>query len=235
MPAASPKFAWNAFASRGDLAGALAASVASRLRSAIDRRGEALVAVSGGTTPGLFFRTLSGEDLDWEKVTVSLVDERFVPMSSPRSNAALVAENLIRNRAAVARLVGLYRPADTVEQAAAQADREISALPWPLDVAVLGMGLDGHTASFFPDAANLDILLDPATESTVMSVNAPSAGEPRLTLPLAKLASAGMIALHIEGSAKRDVFETAISPGSSMPVRAVIDDIRTPAQVFWAP
>jgi 6-phosphogluconolactonase len=235
MPAASPKFAWNAFASPGDLATALAAAVAERLRSAIDRRGEALIAVSGGTTPTLFFRALSNEDLDWSKVTVTLADERFVPMSSPRSNAALVARNLIQNRAAAARLVGFYRPADTVAEAAAQADSELRALAWPLDAAVLGMGLDGHTASFFPDAANLDALLDPETTSTVLPVNAPSAEEPRLTLPLAKLVSAGMVALHIEGTAKRSVFETAIAPGGKTPVRAVLDHARAPVQVFWAP
>src|SRR5262245_39807405 len=122
MPAASPKFAWNAFAAPGDLASALAATVADRLRSAIERRGEAFVAVSGGTTPAQFFRDLSNAELDWSKVTVTLVDERFVPMSSPRSNAALVAANLMQNRAAAARFVGLYRPLDVVEEAAALAD-----------------------------------------------------------------------------------------------------------------
>jgi 6-phosphogluconolactonase len=234
--AASPKFEWHAFASPGDLATALATAVASRLRSAIDQRGEALIAVSGGTTPGLFFRTLSKQDLDWSKVTVTLADERFVPMSSPRSNAAFVAENLIQNLAAAARFAGLYRPVVTVEEAAAQADRELQTLPWPLDITMLGMGLDGHTASFFPDATNLEILLDPASESTVMPVIAPSAGEPRLTLPLAKLAGAGMVALHIEGSAKRGVFEAATAPGGNMPVRTVLDHAQaTPVQVFWAP
>jgi len=235
MPGASPKFAWNAFAAPGDLATALAATVADRLRSAIDLRGEAFVAVSGGTTPALFFRDLSNAVLDRSKVTVTLVDERFVPMSSSRSNAALVAANLLQGRAEAARFVGLYRPVDAVEKAAALAGSELSALPWPLDAAMLGMGLDGHTASFFPDAGNLDILLDPATESTVMPVNAPSAGEPRLTLPLAKLISTAFIALHIEGNAKRGVFETAISEGSKMPIRAVLDYARTPVQVFWAP
>jgi 6-phosphogluconolactonase len=232
---AGPKFAWNAFAAPGELASALAATVADRLRDAIDRQGEALVAVSGGTTPALFFRTMSDAELDWSKLTVILVDERFVPMSSPRSNAALVAENLLQNRASAARFVGLYRPVDTVEEAAAQAGKELSALSWPLDVALLGMGLDGHTASFFPGAGNLEALLDPATESTVMPVHAPSAGEPRLTLPLAKLTSAGFVALQIEGNEKRGVFETAIAPGCTMPVRAVLDHARTPVEVFWAP
>ncbi len=235
MLAASPQIVWNIFASPRDLANALAVKVADSLRSAIDRRGEALIAVSGGKTPALFFRALSNEDLDWNKVTVTLVDERFVPTSSPRSNAALVAENLIQNRAAAASLVGLYRPADTAEVAARQADEELRVLPWPLDVAVLGMGLDGHTASFFPDAVELEALLDPAASQAIMAVNAPSAGEPRLTLPLSKLANAGAIALHIEGSGKRGVLEAALQPGKRMPVRTVLDHARTPVQVYWTP
>lgn len=235
MPAAAPQIAWNTFASSADLAVALSGMVAERLRSAIDRRGKALIAVSGGTTPALFFRTLANEDLDWSKVTVTLVDERFVSMSSPRSNAALVAENLLQNRAAAARFAGLYRAAGAVEEAARQADEELQTLHWPLDVAVLGMGLDGHTASFFPDAVELPALLDPVTSKTVMAVNAPSAGEPRLTLPLATLVNAGAIALHIEGSAKRGALEAALQPGNRMPVRSVLDNARTPVQVFWAP
>src|SRR5262245_55740300 len=77
MQGSSPKFSWRPFASPGDLARALAVLVADRLRSALHRRGQALIAVSGGTTPALFFRTLSNEELDWSKVTVTLVDERF--------------------------------------------------------------------------------------------------------------------------------------------------------------
>ena len=235
MLADPPKFAWNEFASPGDLASALARVAADGLRSAIAHRGEALVAVSGGTTPGLFFRTLSNEELSWNDVAVVLVDERFVPMSSPRSNARLVTENLMQNRAEAASFAGLYRPADTIEEAAYQADKELRALPWPLDVVVLGMGLDGHTASFFPDARELDVLLDPATECAVAPVNSPSAGEPRLTLPLAKLAGAEIVALHIQGSEKRRVFESALEPGSRMPVRALLEHARTPVEVFWAP
>lgn len=235
MLAASPSYNWNEFASSAELAKSLAAGVADRLRGAIDRRGAALIALSGGTTPGLFFRTLSRQDLDWSKVTATLVDERFVPASSPRSNAALVAENLLQNKAAAANFVGLFRPAGTVDQAAGQANKELKAFRWPLDVAVLGMGNDGHSASFFPDAEGLEEMLDTSSARTVLSVRAPSAGEPRLTLALPVLASAGLIVLHIEGPAKRGVIEMALQPDSRLPVRAVFDHSRQPVEIFWAP
>ncbi len=235
MLAGSPRHNWNEFASSAELANALAAWVADKLRGAIDRRGAALIAVSGGTTPGLFFRALSQQDLDWSKVTATLVDERFVPASSPRSNAALVAENLLQNKAATANFVGLYRPVGTVDQAAEQASKELKVLPWPLDVAVLGMGNDGHTASFFPDAEGLGELLDISSARTVLPVSAPSAGEPRLTLALPVLASARLLVLHIEGTAKRGVLETALQPGSRLPVRALFDHSRQPVEIFWAP
>jgi 6-phosphogluconolactonase len=232
---AAPKHHLNRFASSRELADALADTVWDRLGTAIGRRGKALIAVSGGTTPGLFFRALSSRDLDWAKVTVTLVDERFVPASSPRSNAALVADNLLRNNAAAAKFAGLYRPTETAEEAASQADNELQALAWPLDVAILGMGGDGHTASFFPDAEGLDRLLDPSSERTVLPVSAPSAGEPRLTMTLPRLAGAGFVALHIEGNAKRDVLGKALLPGSHLPVRAVFDHSRQPVDIFWAP
>ena len=78
------------YANADALAEALATQVAARLRAAIAARGAALLAVSGGSTPARFFERLSHEALDWSKVRVTLVDERWVPESSERSNARLV-------------------------------------------------------------------------------------------------------------------------------------------------
>ncbi|HWK66152.1 MAG TPA: 6-phosphogluconolactonase [Rhizobiaceae bacterium] len=231
----SRKAAWNLFGSSAELADALSTAVARALRSAIQQRGTAFIAVSGGTTPGLFFRTLSGRKLDWGKVIVVLVDERFVERGSPRANAGLVQANLLQNGASAARFVDLYQPAPTVDEAASASAKLFRELPWPLDVAVLGMGTDGHTASFFPDASNLTALLDPASTEMVLPVHAASAGEPRLTLPLARLVDAGLLVLHIEGAEKRKVLEETLATGSDLPVRSVLDRSRTQVQVFWAP
>jgi 6-phosphogluconolactonase len=226
---------WHEFASRDELAEALASTVADVLRAAIDKRGTALLAVSGGSTPGMFFRELSRQELDWESVTVTLVDERFVPEDSSRSNARLVRENLLQDKAAAARFAGLFSETNTVEGAAESACERLSRLPLPLDTVVLGMGTDGHTASFFPDAGNLESLLDLSAEAIVAPVHAASGGEPRLTLTLARILEAGFVALHIEGAEKRRVLEAALDVETHLPVRAVLDRAPQPVQVFWAP
>jgi len=226
---------WHEFASPQALASAFAEKVAGVLAAAIAERGKATLAVSGGTTPGLFFRALSRQKLDWARVTVTLVDERFVPEDSPRSNAGLVAANLLQNEAAAAKFVGLYSPADNVEAAARRADEAVGREALPLDAAILGMGADGHTASFFPDADNLAALLDPHAQANVLPVHAPSGIEPRLTLTLPRIASAGFIALHIEGAEKRSVLEAALDGEPHLPVRAVFDHAQVPVQIFWAP
>lgn len=224
----------NVFASSDTLAEALAAKVAAVLSEALESRDTALLAVSGGTTPARFFAALSRQKLDWSRVTVTLVDERFVPESSPRSNAALVRGKLLVNEAAAARFVGLYHPEETVEAAAGAAARALARLPLPLDVAILGMGTDGHTASFFPDAGNLGALLDPASPELVLPVHAPSAGEPRLTLSLPRLLEARFVALHIEGQEKQTVLDEALRPGSTLPISAVFTNTHTPVPVYWA-
>lgn len=232
-PSAGP--AWNFFGSRAELASALSQTVARALQRAMEQRGTAFIAVSGGMTPRLFFQTLSSKDLDWPNVVVVLVDERFVERGSPRANAGLVKESLLQNRAAAAGFVDLYQPARTVEDAATASTEILRKLPWPLDVAVLGMGTDGHTASFFPDASNLGALLDPASTEMVLPVHAAGAGEPRLTLPLARLANAGLAVLHIEGAEKRKLLEDALANGRNLPVCSMLERSRTQVQVFWAP
>ena len=120
---------WRIFPSPEALAAALAGTVAQALAEAIERRGQAFLAVSGGTTPTRFFRALSEQALAWPKVTVTLVDERFVPEDSPRSNAALVRATLLTGKAAAARFAPLYRPAASVGQAADEANAGLAALP----------------------------------------------------------------------------------------------------------
>ncbi|MCT7374038.1 6-phosphogluconolactonase [Chelativorans salis] len=231
------KAEWQEFASGQKLADALADTVAERLEGAIAARGTAVIAVSGGSTPPPFFKALSRRKLNWARVTVTLADERFVPSQSGRSNARLVTQNLLQNDAARAGFIGLYHNREDVEAAAEMADRAVGALPLPLDVAVLGMGTDGHTASFFPDAENLDELLDPAGDRHVLPVHAPSAVEPRLTLSMPLICNARLVALHIEGADKRKVLEAALAQdeGPMPPIRTVLENAVSPAHIYWAP
>ena len=223
----------HVFPSRAELAGTLAATIAGKLSDAMAARGHGFVAVSGGSTPALLFAELSEAAIDWGRVTVTLIDERLVPPTSPRSNARLVADKLLQGPAAAARFVPLYHGADDGDEAAMLARTALGKLPWPLDVAVLGMGGDGHTASFFPDAADVAELLAADADKLVLPVESVAAHEHRLTLTLGKIVEAGFLALHIEGPDKRQVLDRALS-GEKLPIRAAIEASPRPVEIFWA-
>ena len=224
------------FADRDALAAALAETVAVRLKSAIAERGEASIAVSGGTTPERFFEKLSRTDIDWGKVSVTLVDERWVPPDHERANARLVAEVLLQNCAAAARFIPLYSDAARPEDGIPSILAALATVPMPFDVVVLGMGADGHTASFFPGGDHLTEALDPDNPALLTAMTAPGADEPRITFTLAPILASGLIALHIEGEEKKAVLGEALADGpiEDMPVRAVLRSGR-PVAVFWAP
>jgi 6-phosphogluconolactonase len=223
----------HVFPEREELARTLAQTIAGKLSDAIARRGAGFIAVSGGSTPALLFAELSRARIDWKKVTVTLIDERLVPATSPRSNARLVADRLLQGPAAAATFVPLYHGTDDGEEAALRARVSLAPMPWPLDVAVLGMGGDGHTASFFPDAPNLAELLAADAAKLVLPVEAASAGEHRLTLTLGKIVEAGFLALHIEGPDKRQVLDRALA-GEALPIRAAFEASPRPVEIFWA-
>ncbi len=225
------------FADAASLAQNLADAVASVLKVAIAERGAATIAVSGGSTPKRFFQALSTRKLDWSKVTVTLVDERFVPADNPRSNHLLVADNLLQGEAASARFLPLYHSAATADEAAKVASAAIASLPVPFDVVILGMGNDGHTASFFPGGDRLVEALSSATPRGVITMEAEGAGETRLTLTFSSLQDAHFLVLHIEGQAKKDTLENALADGEEkdMPVRAVLRRAATPVDIYWAP
>lgn len=225
------------FTDGAELAEALADRVAGALAMAITAHGTATLAVSGGTTPKAFFAALSKRTIDWEKVTVTLVDERMVPPAHERSNHRLASLFLLQNRAAEAGFVPLYHANGDAGAVAQAASKAIDALALPFDVVVLGMGTDGHTASFFPGGTTLDEVTDPACARSVMAIEAPGAGEPRLTLTLPRLVEAGLVVLHIEGEQKKAVLAKALSAGpeAEMPVRSVLRHARTPVEIYWAP
>ncbi|MCA1403771.1 6-phosphogluconolactonase [Ensifer sp. IC3342] len=219
------------------LAEGLADAVSAKLAAAIVARGAASIAVSGGTTPKAFFQALSRREIDWTKVTVTLVDERFVPAENERSNHGLVAANLLQNKAKAAKFLPLYNAAATAEDAAAMASRSVAAVGAPFDVVVLGMGTDGHTASFFPGGTRLKEAIDPETPRGVITMEADGAGETRLTFTFSSLEDAGLLVLHIEGDGKKEVLARAEAPGdeTEMPIRAMLRRATSPLQIYWAP
>ena len=224
------------FADGEKLAQGLADWTAERLREGVAARGVGLLIVSGGKSPARFFDELSNLDLEWSRVAITLADERRVADDSPRSNARLVRERLLRNRAKAASFTPLADVRLPADQELAAASARIAHLSMPADVVVLGMGDDGHTASWFPGANGLAEAMDPAARQLVAPIVAPDAPEPRLTLTGRVILRSRAIALEIQGEAKLATFAAALEPGpeEAMPIRAVLRGAADQLTVFMS-
>jgi 6-phosphogluconolactonase len=218
------------------LAPAFAQWTADLLQEGVDERGEALLVVSGGSTPKRFFAALALRPIDWARVTITLADERCVADDNPRSNAQLLRETLLRDHAAAARFAPLADSRLSPEQELAAARARVADLPLPPDLVVLGMGDDGHTASWFPGADNLAEAIDPGARTLVLPMRAPGAPEPRLTLTARVILRARALALHVEGADKLATLQRALAEGpvEAMPIRAALREASDRLTIFSA-
>ena len=221
------------YSSRDEQASDLAEIVARELSEAIETNGKATLAVPGGSTPGAFLRALARERLDWARLRVMLTDERFVPESSPRSNTRLLRENLLQGPAEKAEFIPFYAEADAPEEVIETLSAAVEAA-LPLDVCVLGMGEDMHTASIFPGADRLDDALAP-NAPVLMPMRAPGAPEPRITLTAPVLRGAHSLHLLLAGQGKQAPLEQAMQsgPAAEAPVRTILT-APTPVTVHYA-
>ncbi|MEL6118547.1 MAG: 6-phosphogluconolactonase [Pseudomonadota bacterium] len=207
----------------------LADQLASNLRQALDRTETVLFVVPGGTTPGPIFDTLSAVDLEWARVRVLLSDERWVPEDDPRSNTKLVRERLLTGRAAAAQLVPLHEEGLTPHAALEKLTEGVEPT-LPIDVCLLGMGADMHTASLFPGAPGLNAALGP--EAPILTVQTPD-GQPETRISLSARVLRDAVALHvvITGAAKKEAVERAVHlPPEEAPIAALLDR----ADIHWA-
>ncbi|NND82322.1 MAG: 6-phosphogluconolactonase [Gammaproteobacteria bacterium] len=239
-------FNWQEFDSRPALAEVLASSIAEALSDAIAKRGQAIIALSGGSTPKPLFKALADCEIDWPSVVITLVDERWVPFDDELSNTAFLHEHLLSQLPEHPRLVSLFNisaaalsPALSRIPVLTEYCRQTGsthAAPAAFDVVVLGMGGDGHTASFFPDAENVAELVDPNSSQYLLTCTSPNARVDRITWSLPMLLNTGTLILHITGPDKKQVFERAASgsDATELPIRSAIHQDKTELQVYYA-
>jgi 6-phosphogluconolactonase len=226
------------FASLDEMIAHLAVDVARRLTEAVRARGVATLIVPGGSTPGRLFDALAEQDAPWDKVLVTGTDERWLPHGHPDTHETLVRTRLMTGRAAQAVYVPLKTASPTPAGAEPAVEAEISRMPRPFDVTLIGMGDDGHIASLFPHAPNLEGALDPQSPLLVASFHVPTAaGSPdRMSLSLSALLDSRFLGLLIAGASKLATLERAEAgdDAGEMPVRALLRQDRTPVTVFWS-
>ena len=233
----NPGLQFKSFEHRQQLEAALCGHICERLQQGIEQRGQALLVVSGGRTPAALFQRLSEQPLEWNRVLITLADERWVPPEHPDANERTVREHLLQKRAADARFVSLLSPAVTPEEGQAEIEQRLRQLPELIDLAILGMGEDGHTASFFPQAPELSQALTPEPPASCAAVTPPVAPWSRLTLTLPRLLASRELVVHLCGEAKLPVLQAALDEGEveAMPIRTLLRQAQTPVNIYWAP
>lgn len=229
----------RAFATADELYPALAEAVAARLKAAIDARSFSSIAACGGTTPAPLYELLASSNIKWNKVTLTLTDERWVPPESERSNERFLRAHLLKGPAANLSFVPLKTNDGRAGYAEAKVQARIARIRRPFDVTVLGMGADGHTASLIPGGNGLAAALDVGSPALAKAIIPPAESglDERMTLTLRALLDSRAIYVLIRGDEKRETYARALESGDvrETPIRAVLRQIRVPVETFWAP
>ena len=216
-----------------ELAESLATYVSSLLQAAVAKKQTASLVVSGGRTPKRLFEILSHADLPWQKIRVTLADDRLVAKDHADHNARLVREFLLQNNAKNAQFLPLW---DGFGDAKTQAQACLQHFADEFDVLLLGMGEDGHTASLFPDAPGLAEALNPKAAENIFLVPEMATRQARISLSLSRLLKSRHIILAFEGQAKQAVLLKALEngPETELPIRAILRHAPVPVEIFRA-
>jgi 6-phosphogluconolactonase len=224
------------FPDRKRLFAGLTVDFSERLADIIKKRRKANLALAGGTTPGPLYEALSNLPLNWEKVSCTLTDERWVSPEDPASNEWLIRDLLLKRRAAAATFYGFKTNHAKATGGAATTEKRISPL-MPFDICLLGMGPDGHIASLIPGAEGYQGAMDPANPKKVAGIHLEgAAGSPeRMTLTLSGILSSRRIILLTMGQDKLNIYNEAKEGRGTSPVRDLLAQKKTPVHAFWAP
>jgi 6-phosphogluconolactonase len=222
---------FHTFESKDKLAHEFANHVARLLSELVEHQGYATLAVSGGSTPKPFFNALRDKELPWSKITLMVVDERFVPINHEDSNEKLLREHLLHRDATVLSLAPLHNT-ETLEDAVARINSTTKIV---CDIVILGMGEDGHTASLFPHHHNLKLGLE--SDACCIAVHdSPKPPLQRISMTQHAILQAKYLFLHITGDAKRSVYDKARQSQDvyAYPISAFIHQHNTPLITYWA-
>lgn len=219
------------YSNREEAAKAAACFLGGKLKDGVEHYGNAVCALSGGSSPVGAYHYLRDKEIAWDQIKVTLTDERLVPIDHRDSNAGMLRRELLSGNAGAAEFVSLFRGTHLLPETEA----DLRLLPKPYDVVLLGMGEDGHTASLFPNTPTFPQMM--SSENATELATTTHQESVRLTLTPRELLNARQIALLFFGDKKRSIYSKALERGDAaeLPIRIALHQDRIPVTVFWAP
>lgn len=211
-----------------------AQEIADKLQAGIDANGTASLLVSGGNTPRPMFAVLSEKNIEWSKVNIALVDDRWVDVNDAASNEKMANEALLINKASAANFVGMKTEQEDAFVAVRAVTEKLAHIQQPFDVVILGMGEDGHTASIFPCCEQLDEAL--TTSDVIMATQPTTAPHQRMTYTKTALLNSKQLYLHLVGESKEVVLNQVAENDDvkQAPIRAFLNQSDVPMSVMFA-
>jgi len=200
---------WVISESAESQAQALADEIGLKIGLLLERQDSVTLCVPGGTTPALFLERLSHIDLEWSRVRVVLNDERWVPLEDSLSNEAMLRSILLKNKSVAVQIVSLYNSELPIDDAVESFNETIESV-LPLDICVLGMGEDGHTASLFPVMGNQQEALNSDLPAQLICARVEGKDELRVSFNLSALLSGDHLYVLIKGQSKEVVAKEAL-------------------------
>ena len=197
------------FENKKNLESSLLLKISTCISDAIKKYGDARFLLSGGSTPMNLYSLLSEETIEWEKVKIGLVDERFVPKENLFNNETQIKNNLLKNSAKFATIFGMVYNYENEMLNLKMVNQQYKTFFERIDFTILGMGEDGHTASLFPGDKESEELMN-TSNIGIFSTKSPSFPYNRITCSKELIAKSNYIALFISGETKFNVLKNSI-------------------------
>ena len=197
------------FENKKNLESTLLLKISTCISDAIKKYGDARFLLSGGSTPMNLYSLLSEETIEWEKVKIGLVDERFVPKENLFNNETQIKNNLLKNSAKFATIFGMVYNYENEILNLKMVNQQYKTFFERIDFTILGMGEDGHTASLFPGDKESEELMN-TSNIGIFSTKSPSFPYNRITCSKELIANSNYIALFINGETKFNVLKNSI-------------------------
>ena len=201
---------------------------------AIDARGFAIIGLSGGSTPKPIYEAFGKENIDWSKVWLFLVDDRYIRADDPDSNQFLLRSTLLRNAAIPDSQLIFPDTSLPLDECVALYEQHIASLlqKGSPDIITLGMGDDGHIASLFPPLMEQSF----GEETVIHTTTEKFAVKDRISVTMRVLTRARQSVFFLKGPAKKKVMDEMIASGDDerrWPAKALLEKTGTTVIGQW--